>query len=197
VQFGLKFVKNVLTQILILFYNNFVKEEIVMAKFTQEQAEEELGKYTKNVSEDDVSGVLDKEDEILGKAHGPLEKFAKNIKLLFSVVKDYANGKYREIPWTTVAAIVGSLLYVFSPIDLIPDFIPVAGLTDDAVVIGMCLSGIAHDLKKYEIWKRRHTVEYEIIEEKVVERKLLTNDYVEEDNEEDDDDNKGKYDNRW
>jgi uncharacterized membrane protein YkvA (DUF1232 family) len=167
-----------------------------MAKFTQGQAEEEFEKYTKNVSEDDVSGVLDKEDEILGKAHGPLEKFAKSIRLLFSVVKDYAGGKYREIPWTTIAAIVGSLLYVFSPIDLIPDFIPVAGLADDAAVIGMCLSGIAHDLKKYEIWKRRHTVEYEIIEEQPVKRKLLANNYVEKDSG-DNDDNKGKYDNRW
>jgi uncharacterized membrane protein YkvA (DUF1232 family) len=181
----------------ILFYNKFAMEGIIMEKFTQGQVEEEFEKYTRNVSKDDVSGVLDKEDEILGKAHGPLEKFAKNISLLFSVVKDYANGKYREIPWTTIAAIVGSLLYVFSPIDLIPDFIPIVGLADDAGVIGICLSGIAHDLKKYEIWKRRHTVEYEIIEEQPVERKLLANNYVRKDEKEDNDDNKGKYDNRW
>ena len=59
-----------------------------MADFTKQQAEEEFLKYSSNVTEDDVSGVLEKEEAILNKAHGPLEKFAKNIKLLFSFVKD-------------------------------------------------------------------------------------------------------------
>ena len=136
-----------------------------MAKFTKQQAEEEFSKYSSNVTEDDVSDVLEKEESILKKAHGPLKKFAKNIKLLFSVVKDYASGKYREMPWTTIAAIIGSLIYIFSPIDLIPDFIPVLGLTDDAAVLGLCLVAIASDLKKYEIWKSQH-VEYEVIDEK-------------------------------
>jgi uncharacterized membrane protein YkvA (DUF1232 family) len=135
-----------------------------MAEFTEEQAEEEFSKYSKNVSEEDVSGVLDKEDEILGKAHGPLEKFAQNMKLLFSVVKDYANGSYREVPWLTIAAIVGSLIYVFSPIDLIPDFIPVLGLTDDAAVLALCLKGIVSDLTKYQAWKRKNDIEYKVIE---------------------------------
>jgi len=92
-----------------------------MKNFTKDQAEEEFDKYSKNVTEDDVSKVLEKEKAILGKAHGPLEKFAQNIKLLFSVIKDYANGSYKEIPWMTIAAIIGSLLYIFSPIDLIPE----------------------------------------------------------------------------
>jgi uncharacterized membrane protein YkvA (DUF1232 family) len=165
-----------------------------MAEFTDEQVEEEFENYTRNVTEDDVSGVLDKEEEILGKAHGPLEKFAHNIKLLFSVIKDYANGNYKEMPWTTIAAFVGALLYVFSPIDLIPDFIPVIGLLDDAAVLAMCLKAIERDLKIYERWKKRHSVEYEIIEERPEKRKLLSNHHVEEEN---NDDNKGKYDNRW
>ena len=134
-----------------------------MAKFTEEQAEEEFNRYSRNVTEDDISGVLDKEEAILGKAHGPLEQFAQKIRLLFSLVKDYVNGSYKEIPWTTIAAVVGSLVYIFSPIDLIPDFIPVAGLMDDAAVLGLCFAGIAADLKKYEKWKSKKEVEYKII----------------------------------
>ena len=135
----------------------------IYENFTKEQAEEEFDRCLKNVTEDDVSKVLEKEKAILGKAHGPLEKFAENIKLLFSVIKDYVNGSYKEVPWLSIAAIVGSLLYVFSPIDLIPDFIPIAGLVDDAAVLGFCLKGISADLKKYSAWKNQDFAEHEII----------------------------------
>jgi len=125
-----------------------------MAKeVTDEEAEEQFQKYSSNVSEDDVSGVLDKEEAIMGKARGPLAKFAENMKLLFSVVKDYANGSYRQIAWGSIAAIVGTLVYVFSPIDLIPDIIPFAGLLDDAGVLAACLKFIGMDLSKYRAWK--------------------------------------------
>jgi len=137
-----------------------------MAKFTQRQAEEEFEKYARNVTEDDVSGVLGKEEEILRKVRGPLEKLAGQIKLFFSLIKDYAKGNYRVVPWTTIAAVIGSLLYVFSPIDLIPDFIPVLGLTDDAAVVLLCLKGIAGDLAKYQAWKKERDVEYKIIEDR-------------------------------
>jgi uncharacterized membrane protein YkvA (DUF1232 family) len=134
-----------------------------MAFFSKKKAESEFKKYAKNVKEDDVSGVLDKEDAILGKAHGALAKFANYIKLFFSLIKDYANGSYREIPWTSIAAIIGTLLYIFSPLDLIPDFIPGVGLIDDAAVLAICLQGIAKDLNDYEKWKSEHSVEYTII----------------------------------
>jgi len=97
--------------------------------------------------------VLRKEDAILGKAHGPLEKFAQDLKLLFAVARDYANGTYRELPWTTIAGIAATLIYVFSPIDLIPDIIPVAGLSDDALVVLACLKCIENDLQRYKDWK--------------------------------------------
>jgi len=135
-----------------------------MARFTDEQVEEEFQKSSQNVSEDDVSGILDKEGKILKKTRGPLEKFAQNIKMLFSLVKDYANGSYREVPWVTIAAIIGSLLYILSPIDLIPDFIPVLGLTDDAAVLALCLKGIVSDLTKYQAWKREKDAGYKVIE---------------------------------
>jgi len=134
-----------------------------MAYFTDRQAQEEFNRYAGNVSEDDISGILDKEEDIFNKIHGPLEKLAGQIKLFFSLIKDYAMGNYKEIPWTTIAAVVGSLLYVFCPIDLIPDFIPVVGLMDDAAVVMICLKGIGQDLKKYELWKKEHSFEYEVV----------------------------------
>ena len=52
-----------------------------------------------------------------------------------------------------IAAIVAALLYVLSPIDLIPDFIPIIGYVDDALVVSACLAMVKQDLHAYRNWK--------------------------------------------
>ncbi|MBC8460274.1 MAG: DUF1232 domain-containing protein [Deltaproteobacteria bacterium] len=127
-----------------------------MAKVTKKQAEEELKKRAKNVAEEDLKKVINKRDEIEEKfkSNGPLGKFVSDLKLLFSVIQDYISGEYREIPWWSIAAIVAALLYVLSPIDLIPDFIPVIGYIDDALVVAACLAMVEQDLQNYRDWKK-------------------------------------------
>ena len=127
-----------------------------MAKVTKKQAAEELKKRTKNVTEEDLKKVIDKRDEIEEKfkSNGPLGKFISDLKLLFSLIQDYISGEYREIPWWSIAAIVATLLYVLSPIDLIPDFIPVIGYIDDALVVAACLAMVGQDLQNYKDWKK-------------------------------------------
>ena len=81
--------------------------------------------------------------------------FAQDNEALFEQAsQDYANGNYREVPFNVVAAIGGALLYVLSPLDLIPDFIPIVGYLDDAAVIAFCLNLIEKDLISYKVWKR-------------------------------------------
>jgi uncharacterized membrane protein YkvA (DUF1232 family) len=38
-----------------------------------------------------------------------------------------------------------TLLYLASPVDLVPDFIPVAGQLDDAVLVALVLRGVLRD----------------------------------------------------
>jgi uncharacterized membrane protein YkvA (DUF1232 family) len=48
-------------------------------------------------------------------------------------------------PWT--ARIVGVLIaaYALSPIDLVPDFVPVIGVLDDAIVVALTLRWIVRE----------------------------------------------------
>lgn len=124
-------------------------------RFTEKDIQSEFDKRSKRVTQEDVDKIFQKRKEIEDKfsSNGPLGKFWSDLKLLFELVNDYRKGEYREIPWTSIAAIIGALLYVLSPIDLIPDFIPVIGLLDDAAVVALCLRAIDGDLQAYKKWK--------------------------------------------
>ena len=50
---------------------------------------------------------------------------------LLRIVKNWRAGTYREVPWNTVVLSTGAIVYFLTPIDLIPDVIPVLGLIDD------------------------------------------------------------------
>jgi uncharacterized membrane protein YkvA (DUF1232 family) len=125
-------------------------------KITKGQAAKELEKGAKRVTEDDVGKVLTKQKDIEDKfkTGGPLGRFIEDLKLLFSVVKDYYKGRYRRIPWFSIGSIVFALLYVLNPVDLIPDFIPVIGYVDDALVVAACLALVKQDLEDYKKWKK-------------------------------------------
>ena len=128
-----------------------------MATVTKKKAEDALKKGAKNITEDDLQKILNKQKEIEGKfkGNGPLGRFVTDLKLLFAIMKDYVSGEYREIPWFSIAAIVTALLYVLNPIDLIPDFIPVVGYVDDALIVATCLVMVEADLHEYKDWKMK------------------------------------------
>ena len=108
----------------------------------------------KEYSKDDVHKVLDNEDSILKKmGNKSMAGFLEDVKMFFSMLKDFFTRKYTDVPVGTIMAIAGSLLYVLSPIDLIPDFLPVIGMVDDAAIIALCLKFVQADLEKYKQFK--------------------------------------------
>jgi uncharacterized membrane protein YkvA (DUF1232 family) len=120
-----------------------------------EKAIETWKKLTSKINIKDIESLLSRKSKIFEKFkdNGKLSEFLDNLKVMFSLVKDYKNGTYREIPFYTIAAIVAALLYVLNPFDVIPDFIPFFGYVDDLAVLGACLTLVRNDLNKYRNWK--------------------------------------------
>ncbi|MDP4163640.1 MAG: DUF1232 domain-containing protein, partial [Bacillota bacterium] len=56
-------------------------------------------------------------------------------------------------------AVIGSVIYFVSPIDLVPDFIAGLGFLDDAAVIGFTLKKISGDLERYKEWKEKNALQ--------------------------------------
>jgi uncharacterized membrane protein YkvA (DUF1232 family) len=115
------------------------------------QLESESGK----VRQADIHRLLEKQQAVEEKVRnsGKLDRFTTNVKLMFSLVQDYYNGRYRSIPWKSIAAIVGALVYVLNPLDLIPDFVLSIGFVDDVGVVALCLKLVESDLHRYAAWK--------------------------------------------
>ena len=90
-------------------------------------------------------------------------QFLDNMRLLFLMLKDWWRGAYRQLPWWCIGVLIFTLLYVLSPIDLIPDWIPVIGLLDDVTLMYLCYKVIEGEIEKYKRWRNR---EAEIIDVK-------------------------------
>ena len=86
------------------------------------------------------------------KSHGLKDKI-NDFKLLISMFKDGISGKYK-ISATTLAIIGGAIAYVVSPIDAIPDFLPVIGLTDDIAIVGLVITRLSKEISKYKEFKK-------------------------------------------
>jgi len=69
-----------------------------------------------------------------GGATSPLSGVIEDLKTMFDLLRAVARGNYR-LRKETLILITGAVLYFVIPIDVIPDFIPVAGFIDDAAVI--------------------------------------------------------------
>ena len=93
--------------------------------------EEEIGKYESNYSEDGLFSVITKYAKKIGG-----EVIYKALQLFYVLQKP-------NIPLKAKATIIGALGYLISPIDIIPDFIPVLGFSDDAAAVAVAIAVVS------------------------------------------------------
>lgn len=87
------------------------------------------------------------------KVKGPLEKVWSYLQLMFSLIKDYFKGNYKKVPAGSIITILAGIIYFWSPIDVIPDFIPFIGYIDDVFVLSIVFAQVQTDLENYKVWK--------------------------------------------
>ncbi len=78
-----------------------------------------------------------------------LEEIKDNMKEAFNYVSDVFSGRYKDYSMTALITLVAGMVYVVSPIDIIPDFIPVGGFTDDITVFLFVLKSVNDELERY------------------------------------------------
>ena len=81
--------------------------------------------------------------------------FREKIGLLSRLVKAYVAGEYRQVPTKTLISTLAALIYFVSPIDFIPDVLPVLGFADDIALIVWLFNSLNADLENFRTWERQ------------------------------------------
>ncbi|BDZ61106.1 hypothetical protein Lsed01_02498 [Demequina sediminis] len=81
-----------------------------------------------------------------------LGKMSREFLTLFRLAKAVHNKDY-ALATPQIAALLGGLGYVVSPIDLVPDLLPF-GLTDDAAVVTGVVAVLGSELVAFREWER-------------------------------------------
>lgn len=103
-----------------------------------------------------IAVVLNEVADKLRDKHSKENKFTQlfhTAHTLVRLVRSYASGEYRQIHTTTIASGIGVLLYVLSPIDLVPDFIPVVGFLDDLSLISWFVGKFNSEIVRFREWE--------------------------------------------
>ncbi len=90
------------------------------------------------------------------KADGSLVK--EQFFTLGRLLRAYAKGEYRTIPWKSLLMIVAAVLYFINPIDVIPDIMPLVGLSDDFAVLVMVYKTIGADIERFLEWEKSRAI---------------------------------------
>ena len=83
-------------------------------------------------------------------------KYIADVPILVMLGNDYRKKEYTAIPLASVISITAALAYLVSPIDIIPDSLPLVGHLDDGVVLYIVLEALHNDIEDYRIWKVEH-----------------------------------------
>lgn len=100
--------------------------------------------------------VLSKSNALKGAGY---EALREKVGVLTRLLKAYTTGDYKAVPWKTLTRIIAVLIYFLSPIDFIPDILPVVGFTDDIALVLWLFNAIGDDLDAFRQWEsKRNTL---------------------------------------
>ena len=83
---------------------------------------------------------------------GGVKKVSKDLSLMADYVSDIIHGHYHNYNKSSIILALAGLIYVVSPLDVVPDFLPL-GFLDDITIITWAIAKIANELLKYSQWK--------------------------------------------
>ena len=89
---------------------------------------------------------------------GKFGKFAAQIPFAEDLLTAYYCAFDRQTPTHVRVALIGALAYFISPFDILPDVLPVIGMTDDAAVLAGAIKLVWDNIKPVHREAAQHTL---------------------------------------
>ena len=99
--------------------------------------------------------------KVAATSNSRIRELGDQVKQLGRLVRAYANGSYREISPASIGLVVAGILYFVTPLDLVPDAIPGAGLLDDVTVLAFVIARLEGELARFTAWERADAITIE------------------------------------
>ncbi len=81
------------------------------------------------------------------------EEFKSKFFTLGRLAKAYASGRYKQVPWQSMLILLAAVIYFVNPLDLVPDIVPLLGLTDDFAVLLWVYNALGAEIDKFLDWE--------------------------------------------
>ena len=82
-----------------------------------------------------------------------------DIPLMIAMIKAWIKKEYTVVSPKVIACLVGGIIYLLNRKDLIPDSIPLIGITDDLAVMALALKLSEPELKAFSEWRMSRGVQ--------------------------------------
>ncbi len=99
-----------------------------------------------------LASSIKKIRELRGNTQGA-DSLKQTVTTLNRMIRAYISGDYRRVPWKSLLLITTGILYFVSPLDLIPDFIPVLGMLDDITILIWIFKSLKSEIESFEEWE--------------------------------------------
>ena len=117
-----------------------------------EKANSKAKMYAENT--DKLNELIDKASKKASTKRGPLDTVWAQLMACIRLLRAYANGSYRQIPWQSLLMIIASIVYFVMPIDAIPDFLTAIGYLDDVALLRWTIQAVGSDIDAFTEWEQ-------------------------------------------
>lgn len=133
-----------------------------MKKFNDNELLAFLGRLANKwgTGHESVSKILDKTRNFLDSKKYKLP-FVDKVSELLEMLSEYSKGNF-QLNDAAVGWVIATLAYLILPTDLIPDFLPGIGFTDDAAVFILAFRQLSQELDHFRRWKELESKTIEI-----------------------------------
>ena len=83
----------------------------------------------------------------------PFKDLWAYFQAMLRLIRAYYGREYRNVPLQNLVMIVGAIIYILNPFDLIPDWIAGLGFADDAVVLAFAVRQTRQTLDDFMTWE--------------------------------------------